>query len=235
MRSVNPITILVAALLFPSAHALGQWEVRAYGGAGLSRLNTQMHLAQGRDEAQTVQYRFSWLLGATAAHPITDKLTFGSGLCWSAFNGHNELRIRGNLTQEQQWELQYVYLPLMINFRWQGVHVGAGYQFGVPVANTIAFTDHNAWMGMADSRSSTHRLDLLRTDMGVVAEAGYAFGGKVGAGIRYYRGLCDIKDHSDGMMDPYYTEQFAVVLSYCFLRQANTQPQAPVPEGPEQQ
>ncbi|MBS1936523.1 MAG: hypothetical protein JSS84_01760, partial [Bacteroidetes bacterium] len=97
MGHLTAFAIAVAALLLPAAHARGQWEVRAMVGPGLSRINTDMHLALGRDEAQAVQHRFSWLLGATATHPITDKLAFGTGLCFSAFNGNNELWIRGNL------------------------------------------------------------------------------------------------------------------------------------------
>lgn len=226
-------TILTTALLLSTLSANGQWEVRALAGAGLSRFNTDMHLAHGRDETQAVQHRFSWLLGATAAHSITDKLAFSSGLCWSAFNGNNELWVRGNLAQEQQWQLQYLYLPLMVHFRWRGARAGAGYQLGIPVASSITFTDHNAWMGMPDQRSSTHRLDLLRADAGIVAEAGYDLGKKFGVGLRYYRGLSDIKDHSDGLMAPLYPEQFVLVVSYGLLPMAKpAKPEVPVPASP---
>ena len=236
MGHLTAFAIAVAALLLPAAHARGQWEVRAMVGPGLSRINTDMHLALGRDEAQAVQHRFSWLLGATATHPITDKLDFGTGLCFSAFNGNNELWIRGNLAQEQQWQLQYLHLPLIVHFRWQGAHVGAGYQLGIPVAGAITFTNHNTWMGMPDQRSSTHRLDLLRVDAGIVAEAGYDLGKKFGVGLRYYRGLSDIKDHSDGLMDPLYPEQFVLVVSYGLLPKAKpAKPEVPVPASTDPQ
>ncbi len=235
MGHLTAFAIAVAALLLPATQARGQWEVRAMGGPGLSRINTQMHLARGRDEAQVVQHRFSWLLGATATHPIMDKLDISSGLLWSAFNGNNELWIRGNLTQEQQWRIQFLYLPLMVHFRWRSAHIGAGYQYGIPVAGTITFTDHNAWMGMADQQTSTHDLGLLRADMGVVAEAGYDPGKKIGAGLRYSRGLADIKDHSDGLIDPLYTEQLVLVLSYRLLPRARSAPPDPAPALPQPQ
>ncbi len=235
MDHLTAFAIAVAALLLPAAHARGQWEVRAMGGPGLSRINTRMHMALGRDEAQAVHHRFSWLLGATATHPITDKLAFGTGLCFSAFNGNNELWIRGNLAQEQQHRLQYMYLPLMVHFRWQGVHAGAGYQFGVPVGCTITYTSHNGWMGMADQQFSTHDQALLRADMGVVAEAGYDPGKKIGAGLRYSRGLADIRDHSDGLIDPLYTEQLVLVLSYRLLPRARPAPPVPAPAVPQPQ
>lgn len=240
MRYLPRLAMALAASLLSVPGAFCQWQLQAVGGAGASRLTTDLSAVTSRGEFQVVDRRLSWTIGARASHSITDQLAFSSGLIWSAFYGHNEHWVLGNLAQERDYALHYLYVPLLIHFQWHRARLGAGSQSGIPVLGRITYTDRNAWMGygMPDHQSSTNNVDLLRMDIGLVAEAGYGITKKLEAGIRYYRGMRDVRDHSDGIMAPLYTEQFALVLSYCFLpkaKPAKMEHQAPVPAEAEPQ
>ena len=89
----------------------GQWEYGAYGGFGYSKVNTEKYPATGRGEYQEVESRSSWSIGATISHPITERLSFSTGLVWSYFAGRNESGGRGAVWLEEQWKLNYLYVP----------------------------------------------------------------------------------------------------------------------------
>ncbi|MBX2971634.1 MAG: hypothetical protein KF797_00885 [Flavobacteriales bacterium] len=50
--------------------------------------------------------------------------------------------------------------------------------------------------------------------MGVVAEAGVRLCERFDVGVRAYRGLQDVKDHSDGFMSPLFNDQLVLTVGY---------------------
>lgn len=231
------LALLFGLTLSPQLYS--QWELHVRAGIGASRLNTELSLATGRDESQNVQIKPSWSLGVEASHPVANNLGISAGLALSAYHGINEYWVRDNLAQEQEWQLQYLYLPLLIRYYWRRIHIGAGYQCGLPLSGTTTFTDHNEWLGagMADQRYSSNNIALFRMDIGVVAEAGVAISERFSADLRYYRGQADIKDHRDGIMAPLSPEQFTLGLNYRLLpkpKKAPAEPATPPPTAPEE-
>ncbi|MCC7503289.1 MAG: hypothetical protein IT229_12215, partial [Flavobacteriales bacterium] len=85
--------------------------------------------------------------------------------------------------------------------------------------------------GWDDKITETKELGLKHTDFGVVGEFGYRISDPMDIGIRYYYGLQDIKDHTDGIQWPLYSEQLVLTVGYRILpkRKAKLE-EAPVQE-----
>ena len=209
MRSFFEKVLVVIIALDLAPQAFGQWEVGAFAGAGASRINTDMQYVASRGEYQVVDKRFSWALGATVSHSIVMNAHFRTGLIWSAFAGHDELWIRENLTSEEDRKLNYLHVPLLVDFEFHRIRIGAGCQLGILTHAWGSFTDHDPWMvGSPNDQSyTTDQLGLKEMDLGLVAEAGYGITARIEAGVRYYYSMHDIKDHSDGIRAPLSPEQ----------------------------
>ncbi|MBK9538207.1 MAG: outer membrane beta-barrel protein [Flavobacteriales bacterium] len=86
-------------------------------------------------------------------------------------------------------------------FVFRGVHVGLGYQLGVPFSEYGTGSTYYSAFGLEDVSYNSRRLGIKKTDLGVVAEVGYHVSDHFGLSARFYHGLQNIKDPSDGMAD----------------------------------
>lgn len=204
-------------LLHLGAHA--QWEVRAFAGGGSGQIRTDLYPVTSRGEFQVVDRRFSWLVGGSAKHKLSGPLSFSTGLHWSFIAGHDEYWQQDRKFRVQDRRVHYLCLPMMVNVDVHRFRLGAGYQLATPLieSGTVSYY-YSIWgVGLEDKIIDTKELGLKCTDFGVVGEFDYQITDRMGVGARYYYGLQDIKDHSDGMLWPLMNEQLVLTISYRFL------------------
>ncbi len=222
----------LVGLLLSVASAQGQWEVGVLAGAGTGRMNTDLWPATGRGEYQVVDRRFSWLLGASATHKLSGPLSFSTGLYWSFIAGHDEYWQQDVKIMATDRQVHYLYVPLMVQLDLGRFRFGAGYQLGTPVVGSGTFHTYAYANGLGGS-STTETNDLLLkpTDFGTVGELGLRFSDRMALGIRYYYGLQNVKDPSDGYLAPLMNEQLVLTIGYNILPKRKAKPgETPVQE-----
>lgn len=226
------LTLLLIAL----APLQAQWEVGVQAGAGTGRINTDVFAATSRGEYQVMDQRPSWAAGIWAVHPISGKLVFTTGLHWSSVGGHDEHWQRGYLARSNDHRYHFLSVPMLVQVEFGKFRLGGGYRFGIPLGGRTTYTQH-AWefsLYEHDVVSSTNSPLLEWADMGFVAEASFRGPSQLEFGLRYYRGLLDIRDHSDGFMALLFPEQLVLTVGYRLLPgKGMKNAQAPVPSEAE--
>ncbi len=233
MNSGSHIGCHMAGLLLAGSLS-AQWEVGLQAGAGTGRINTDVFAVTSRGEYQVVDQLPSWTAGAWAAHPITGKLVFSTGLHWTSIGGHDEHWQRDNLSRSTDHRYHFLSVPMLVQVDLGKFRFGGGYRFGIPLGGHVTYTQH-AWefsWNQQDVVSTTNSPLLEWADMGFVAEATFRGPARLEFGLRYYRGLLDIRDHSDGFMAPLYPEQFVLTVGYRLLPKRASKEVAP-PASPE--
>jgi hypothetical protein len=225
MNTGSYISVL-AALLLASTPLQAQWELGVQAGAGTGRINTDLFPATSRGEYQVVDQRFSWLLGVTATHKLSGILGFSSALYWSSIGGHDEYWSRGVKITTSDRRIHYLCIPLLLRADIGRFGFGLGYQLGTPVAqkgtfNRYPYADGSGYL----TTQETNDLNLKRTDFGVVGELSFRITDRIGAGARYYYGLQNIKDPSDGYIAPWMNEQLVLTLSYQVFAKRKAKPE----------
>lgn len=215
MNTRSYIMGLTASLL-AVAPLQAQWEVGLQAGVGTGRINTDLFPATSRGEYQVVHQRPSWSAGARATHPISGRLLFSTGLHWTSIGGHDEHWQRSYLSRSTDHRYHFLSVPLLVQLELGKFRLGGGYRFGIPLGGRVTYTQH-AWefsWNQQDVVSSTNSPLLEWADMGFVAESSFRGPARLEFGLRYYRGLLDIRDHSDGFMAPVYPEQLVLTVGY---------------------
>lgn len=212
--------LCVVGLLISMAPARAQWDMGLQLGAGVGRINTDLYPATSRGEYQVVDGRYSWLFGVSAAHKLSGPVSFSTGLYWSFIAGHDEYWSQGVKIMEADRQVHYLYLPLVVRATIGRFGFGAGYQLGTPLIERGTFTRYPYANGFGEySSQQVSDLVLERTDFGVVGELGFRISDRIGSGVRYYYGLQNIKDPSDGYRSPLMNEQLVIAVSYTILSQ----------------
>jgi hypothetical protein len=224
---------MLVGSVFLGHESAGQWEVRVLAGGGLGQIRTELYPATSRGEYQVVDRRFSWLLGGSATHKLSGPLSFSTGLYWSFIAGHDEYWQQDRKFLVEDRQVHYLCLPMMVNVEVHRFHLGAGYQLATPLIESGTFAYYySVWgVGLEDKIIDTKDLGLKHTDLGVLGEFGYRISDRMDIGARYYYGLQDIKDHTDGTRSPLMNEQLVLTVSYRILpkRRAKAE-EAPVQE-----
>ena len=115
-------------------------------------------------------------------------------------------------------QVHYLYLPLMIQLELGRFRFGAGYQLGTPLVGSGTFHTYPYANGSGEySTKEYNDLVLTPTDFGAVGELSFRITDRMGSGFRYYYGLQNVKDPSDGYRSPLMTEQFVLTISYSIL------------------
>lgn len=210
---------LLPGLVLVSASLSAQWDLHFQAGAGTGRCVTDLGPLSSRGEYQVLEHRPSWTAGLRAGHTITGRLLFTTGLHWTSIGGYDELWVRDRLANSMEHRYHLLTLPLMVQLRLGRFRVGGGYRFGVPLGGKQTYTQYSSVFspGSTDLVSTTNNPLLEWADMGLLAEASYHGPGRMEFGLRYYRGLVDIRDHSDGFMAPVYPEQVVLLVGYRLL------------------
>ena len=210
--------VAVIATIFSLENGQAQWEVNLHAGGGLGQLRTDLYPATSRGEYQVVDRRFSWLLGGSAAHKLSGPLSFSTGLYWSFISGHDEYWSQDVKIMATDRQVHYLYLPLMIQLDLGRFRFGAGYQLGTPLVGSGTFHTYPYANGLGEySTKEYNDLALTPTDFGAVGEFSFRISDRMGSGFRYYYGLQNVKDPSDGYRSPLMTEQFVLTISYSIL------------------
>ena len=217
--------IALASLL--TGEVIGQWDVRIVGGGGFGRIRSDESPITSRGEYQVVEVRPSFLLGASLGHKIAGPLHFSIGMHWAMLRGHDEYWIVDYKYSEADRRIHYVCVPMLAQFVFRGVHVGLGYQLGVPFSEYGTGSTYYSAFGLEDVSYNSRRLGIKKTDLGVVAEVGYHVSDHFGLSARFYHGLQNIKDPSDGMAGELYTQQLVLTVGYRIMRRNKK----PVQEG----
>jgi hypothetical protein len=227
---MKPI-LLCLALLPAMAH--GQWEVSVFGGAGLGRLPTDLMPVTSRGEFQKVLFGPSWSAGLQVRHAISGPLHFTTGIHWTCISGRDEYWLRGAMYRSAERRLGYVSLPMLVGFDAWRMQLGGGFQFGYLAAQQGRFTQELPFV-YGPSATETGELGLRSIDIGLAARLSITIAERLKAGLWYYRGLADIKDHSDGHLSPLWTEQVVGMVAYRIVpkgrRSKQESPTAPVPD-----
>jgi hypothetical protein len=87
--------------------------------------------------------------------------------------------------------------------------------------NRYPYADGSGYL----TTQETNDLNLKRTDFGAVGELSFRITDRIGAGLRYYYGLQNIKDPSDGFVAPWMNEQLVLTLSYQVFAKRNAKPE----------
>ena len=215
-----------------TGEVIGQWDARIVAGGGFGRIRSDESPLPNRGEYQVVEVRPSFLLGASLGHKIAGPLNFSIGMHWVMLNGHDEYWILDYKYSEADRRIHYVFVPMLAQFVFHGVHLGLGYQLGVPFSEHGAFATYYSAYGLEDVYSSTRRLGIKKTDIGVVVEGGYHLTGRFDLAARYYHGLQNIKDPKDGTTGQLYTEQLMLSIGYRMVCQRKAKPTDETPLAP---
>lgn len=210
-------TLLLGLYLLP-ALVMGQWEASVLGGAGLGRLPTDLGPATGRGESQKVLFGPGWTAGVAMSHALSKPLRFTTGLHWACISGRDEHWLSGGfLWSSAERRLGYAVLPMLLEAEAGRFRLGGGFQLGVLAVQHGRFTYDLRYQPDAYQEYETNDLGLRRTDIGVAAQASVLMAPRWRVGLRYYRGLSDIKDQSDMHLSPLWTEQVVLAVAYQLL------------------
>lgn len=204
------------------ALVMGQWEASAFGGAGLGRLPTDLMPVTSRGEFQKILFGPSWLAGLQVRHALSGPLHFATGIHWTCITGRDEYWLRGAMYMSTERRLGYVSLPMLVELDAWRMQLGGGFQFGYLAAQQGWFTQDLTFVYGPYAESQTNELGLHAIDIGLAARLSIAIAERWNAGLRYYRGLADIKDHTDGRLSPLWTEQAVLTVAYQLLPRKRT-------------
>ncbi|MBK7752537.1 MAG: PorT family protein [Flavobacteriales bacterium] len=146
-------------------------------------------------------------MGASLGHKIAGPLHFSIGMHWAMLRGHDEYWIVDYKYSEADRRIHYVCVPMLAQFVFRGVHVGLGYQLGVPFSEYGTGSTYYSAFGLEDVSYNSRRLGIKKTDLGVVAEVGYHVSDHFGLSARFYHGLQNINDPIDGMTASFTRQQ----------------------------
>lgn len=214
-------SILLCLTLLP-AMALGQWEVSAFGGAGLGRLPTDLSPVTSRGESQEVHYGPGWIAGGQFSHALSRPFRFTTGIHWACISGRDEYWLQDHMWSSAERRLGYAVLPMLLEAEAGRFRLGGGFQLGVLALQHGRFTYNPRYQPDAYEEFETDDLGLRRFDIGVAAQASVLIAQRWRLGLRYYRGLSDIKDHSDWHLSPLWTEQSVAMFTYQLLPRMRT-------------
>jgi hypothetical protein len=159
-------------------------------------------------------------------------MSFSTGLHWSFIAGHDEYWSQEVKVMATDRQVHYLCLPLLVHLDLSRFGFGLGYQLGTPLIESGTFYRYPYANGFGEySEQEVEDLGLKSTDFGLVGEFDYQISDRVGVGARYYYGLQDIKDHSDGILWPLMNEQLVLTISYRIL----PKPKAKTEEAPTEQ
>lgn len=113
--------------------------------------------------------------------------------------------------------LGYAVLPMLLEAEAGRFRLGGGFQLGVLALQHGRFTYNPRYQPDAYEEFETDDLGLRRFDIGVAAQASVLIAQRWRLGLRYYRGLSDIKDHTDWHLSPLWTEQSVLTAAYQLL------------------
>lgn len=211
-RSFVLFFLCVAAL-----RSTAQWNVDIIAGGGPGRLNTDLSVAERRGEEEVVDQRMSWALGGMASSPMAGRFYFSTGLLWSMTDGHDEHWIRGYLVTERDLRIHLLHVPVLVGARFGRAHIATGSQWGVVLHSSGTFSTYYSWIGGPDKTSTADDLFLKKIDFGAVVEGGFDLTDRCIVGARYYYGMRDLKDHTDGILSPLSAEQLLLTFRYRIL------------------
>jgi len=224
---------MLVGSVFSGYEAAAQWEVRVLAGGGAGRMRTDLYPATSRGDYQVVDSRFSWLLGGSATHKLSGPLSFSTGLYWSFIAGHDEYWQQDVKIRATDRQVHYLCLPMLVQVDLGRIRLGAGYQLATPLVESGTFYTYPYANGLGEYSTKEYKeLNLKTTDFGVVGELSCHVTDRMGLGLRYYYGLQNVKDPSDGYTSPLMNEQLVLTVSYRILpkRKAEEAPvQEPVP------
>lgn len=214
-------SILLCLALLP-AMALGQWQVSIFGGAGLGRMPTDLMPVTSRGESQEVVFGPGWIAGGLVSHVLSRPLRFTTGIHWACISGRDEYWVRGMMVNSADRRVGYVALPMLVEADAWRVRLGVGMQAGILTIQYGRFTQDQLFGPYPGKEYETNDLGLRRIDVGLVAQLRVGLGHRWSVGLRYYRGLVDIKDHSDLHLSPLWTEQAVAMFTYQLLPRMRT-------------
>ncbi len=113
--------------------------------------------------------------------------------------------------------LGYAVLPMLLEAEAGRFRLGGGFQLGVLALQHGRFTYNPRYQPDAYEEFETDDLGLRRFDIGVAAQASVLIAQRWRLGLRYYRGLSDIKDHTDWHLSQLWTEQVIGIVAYQLL------------------
>lgn len=224
--------VILFGLLFMPVVVLGQWDVSVFGGAGLGRLPTDLMPVTSRGEFQEVHSGPSWSAGLAVRHVISAPLHFATGIHWTSMSGRDEYWLRGFMVSSAERRLSYVSLPMLLELDLWRLRMGGGFQVGYLVAQQGWFIQDLTFLSGPYTETSTQELGLRDFDIGLVGRISFMLTPRWEAGIRFYRGMTDIKDHTDGYLSPLWTQQLIGTVAYRLWPKCGKaeQPATPVPE-----
>lgn len=151
-------------------------------------------------------------------HKLSGPVGFSTGLYWSFIAGHDEYWQQDVKIMETDRQVHYLSLPMMVHVVLGRLWIGAGYQLAAPLVQSGTFNTYPYSNGFGGTSTiETNDLGLKSTDFGVVGEVNCRITDRVGSGIRFYNGLQNVKDPSDGILWPLMNEQVAITLHYQIL------------------
>jgi hypothetical protein len=213
---------LFSLALLPAV-VFGQWEASVFGGVGLGRLPTDLRPATGRGESQKVFFGPGWAAGVAVSHALSKPLRFTTGLHWACISGRDEYWLQGGfLWSSAERRLGYAVLPMLLEAEAGRFRLGGGFQLGLLALQHGRFTYDLRYLPDSYQEFETNDLGLRRFDIGVAAQASVLISPRWRVGLRYYRGLSDIKDHSDMYLSPLWTEQAVLTGAYQLLPRKRT-------------
>ncbi|HMQ77410.1 MAG TPA: hypothetical protein PKE21_16520 [Flavobacteriales bacterium] len=225
--------ILICLALLPAA-VLGQWQLSVFGGAGLGRLPTDLMPATGRGETQKIFFGTSWSAGLQVRHVLSGPLHFATGIHWTCISGRDEYWIGEFMPNSAERRLGYVSLPMLVEVDAWRLQLGAGFQCGYLAAQKGRFIRDLMFVPGSTTVTETRELGLRAFDIGLAARLTTTIAERWNVGIRFFRGLADIKDHTDGQLSPLWTQQLIAVVAYRILpkgrRSKQGSPSIPEPD-----
>lgn len=218
IKTYSFFVLLFAAAVPCNLRAQDFWEVRILAGGGIGKMETDLHPTVSRGDRQVVDVRSSWILGGRVSHPVSGPLSLSIGVHWSHIAGHDEYWSQGKKIEEEDRQVHYLCLPMLVQVAFHRIHLGAGYQLALPLTGSGKFHSYPYANGYGrDVVYVAKDLGLKALDMGLVVEATYHFSDRIDAGVRYFHGVQDMKDHSDGILFPLLNRQLLLTVGYRIL------------------
>ena len=214
---MNLHSSLVCLTLLPVS-LFGQWELGVMAGGGAGRIRTDLYPATSRGEYQVVDHRFTWCVGGTLSHALSRLLQFSTGLHWSFIAGHDEHWHPGVMIRSTDRAAHYLCLPMMVDVSLWRFRIGTGFQVATPLIERGTFRTFPSANGYGTPTSEeVDDIGLKHTDFGAVASIDIQLTKLTQAGLRYYHGLQDVKDHTDGLISPLMNQQLVLTFGYRIL------------------
>ena len=109
-------------------------------------------------------------------------------------------------------------LPMMVDVSLWRFRIGTGLQVATPLVERGTFRTFPSANGYGTPTSEeVDDMGLKHTDFGAVASIDIQLTKLTQAGLRYYHGLQDVKDHTDGLISPLMNQQLVLTFGYRIL------------------